>query len=148
MCVIGVYIPHRFRKHAPFQQDTLAQLRAFVNDLPPSMCRVILGDFNCKLAREMKELTGRYSMHQSCDIGGLQLADLMQEQGLTATSTFFRPKHSLDLGSATYLSAKETQKASQIDYILSAKASQEVEISGAVRLRALGTIYPPLWVEI
>ena len=31
MCVIGVYMPHRFRKRAPFQQDTLGQLRLFAD---------------------------------------------------------------------------------------------------------------------
>ena len=64
MCVIGVYVPHRFRKRAPFQQDTLEHLRFFAENLPPSMCRVILGDFNCKLGRkETGQIYGSYPMH-------------------------------------------------------------------------------------
>ena len=111
MCVIGVYIPHRFRKRAPFQQDTLEQLRLFADSLPPSMCRVILGDFNCKIGRkETGQICGEYSMHEESCIGGLQLGDLMREQDLVATSTMFRPRKSLALGSATYINSRKVQK--------------------------------------
>ena len=119
VCVIGVYIPHRFRKRAPFQQDTLEQLRLFADSLPPSMCRVILGDFNCKIGRkETGQICGAYSMHEESCIGGLQLGDLMREQDLVATSTMFRPRKSLALGSATYINNRKVQKATQIDYIM------------------------------
>ena len=119
MCVVEVYIPHGFRKRAPFQQDTLEQLRLFADSLPPSMCRVILGDFNCKIGRkETGQICGAYSMHEESCIGGLQLGDLMREQDLVATSTMFRPRKSLALGSATYINNRKVQKATQIDYIM------------------------------
>ena len=64
ICVIVVYIPDRFRKSAPFQQDTLGQLRLFADSLSPSMCKVILGDFNCKIERnEIGQICGAYVEH-------------------------------------------------------------------------------------
>ena len=57
-------------------------------------------------------------MHEESCIGGLQLGDLMREQDLVATSTIFRARKSLALGSATYINSRKVQKATQIDYIM------------------------------
>ena len=42
MCVIGGYVPHSFRKRAPFQQDTLEQLRLFPDSRPAA--KYVQGD--------------------------------------------------------------------------------------------------------
>ena len=120
MCVVGVYIPHRFRKRAPFQTDTLQELREFLHTIPSSMQVVVAGDFNAKLARNMEGIVGKYAMHPRCDEGGSELASIMRETDLVAASTYFRPKASQSLGNATYVNSKSQAKqtASQIDYIL------------------------------
>ena len=101
------------------EQDTLELLRLFADSLPPSMtlCRVILGDFNCKIGRkETGQICGSCSMHAESCIGGLQEGDLMREQDrdpVATTSTMFRPRKSLALGSATYNNNRKVQKATQ-----------------------------------
>ena len=121
MCVVGVYIPHRFRKRAPFQTDTLQELREFLHTIPSSMQVVVAGDFNAKLARNMEGIVGKYAMHPRCDEGGSELASIMRETDLVAASTYFLPKASQSLGNAaTYVNSKSQAKqtASQINYIL------------------------------
>ena len=87
--VVGVYIPHKFRKREPFQESTLRQLRFVLSALPKRSTVMVMGDFNAKLSRGVKGLTGQYSMHYYNDSGGDELMEIMREYYLFAASTTF-----------------------------------------------------------
>jgi exonuclease III len=118
---VNVYIPHKSRGQAPFQQDTLEQLRALLRRLrkegKASDCLVLLGDFNSRLPRDLAGLTGRYALHPRADAGGMELLDIMRENHLTAASTRFCPsRRRSPRGSTTYID--NFKVGHQIDYIL------------------------------
>jgi exonuclease III len=116
--VIGVYIPHKHRRREPFQESTLKQLRAFLQSLPKRSAIMVLGDFNARLKRDVKGLTGKYSMHYYCDSGGTEVMDIMREADLFAVSTAFQPEKGSALGNATYISKTQGASPTQIDYVL------------------------------
>ena len=94
--IIGVYIPHSNRKQAPFAADTFRQLEQLLSKVSPYMCTLVLGDLNCKLGRDIKNLTGRWCIHKKPNVGGSKLIDVMRKHKLSAASTFFKPtKHPL-----------------------------------------------------
>jgi hypothetical protein len=80
-------------------------------------CLIIMGDFNSRMARSQKGITGKFCMHRDSDIGGEIMAEMCQDLQLFAASTRFCPGKSHPLGAATYISLKH-RKPSQIDYIL------------------------------
>ena len=47
---------------------------------------------SCRLPRDVKGFTGKYAMHAKASEGRLQMMDIMAEQKLCATSTYFKPK--------------------------------------------------------
>jgi len=116
--VIGVYVPHKHRKREPFQESTLRQLRAFLQHLPKRSAVMVLGDFNAKLARDVKGVTGKYCMHYYCDSGGEELMEIMREFDLFAVSTAFQPGKGSALGNATYISKTQGYSPNQLDYVL------------------------------
>jgi exonuclease III len=86
-------------------------LKANSND-----CVVILGDFNCKLGRNINKLAGKWCIHKTPNPEGRQLLEMMQHANLRAASTFFQPKKRKS--NATFLARDSRYKPSQIDYIL------------------------------
>ena len=118
LVVVGVYIPHKFRKREPFQESTLKQLQLFLQSLPKRSAVMVLGDFNAKLKRDVKGLTGKYCMHYFSDSGGTELMEIMREADLFAVSTAFQPEKGSALGNATYISKTEGHSPTQLDYVL------------------------------
>jgi exonuclease III len=116
--VVGVYIPHKFRRREPYQESTLRMLRAFLQQLPKRSAVMVLGDFNAKLKRDVKGLTGKYCMHYFCDTGGTEVMEIMREADLFAVSTAFQPCKGSALGNATYISKVEGAAPTQLDYVL------------------------------
>ena len=118
LLVIGVYIPHKARKREPFQETTLKQLRTFLQSLPARLAVMVLGDFNAKLKRGVKGLTGKYCMHYYSDTGGEELMEIMREANLFAVSTAFQPEKRNARGNATYINKVKGSAPTQIDYVL------------------------------
>jgi hypothetical protein len=116
--VVGAYIPHKHRKRKPFQESTLKQLRVFVQSLPKRSAFMVLEDFNARLKRDVKSLTGNYCMHYFCDSGGTEVMEITREADLFAVSTAFQPKKGSALGNATYISKTQGASPTQIDYVL------------------------------
>ena len=58
--VIGVYMPHTQRKQQPYFSDTLNRLDEVLLKVRNNDCVIILGDLNCKLARNIPKRTGRW----------------------------------------------------------------------------------------
>ena len=96
--IISAYIPHKYRKQAPFQEDTLAELEVLIAEKSvKGDCVVVMGDMNAKLARGMAGLTGKYCMHSEADNGGeslrlTKIMSIMQSRYLSAASTYFCPR--------------------------------------------------------
>ena len=114
--IIGVYIPHKMRKSAPFAADTMKLLETLVLKAKTNDCVVLLGDFNCKLGRNIQKLAGKWCIHKTPNTEGKQLLELMRRTKLTAVSTFFQPRKRKS--NATFLARDPRYKPSQIDYIL------------------------------
>ena len=114
--VIGVYIPHKMRKTSPFAADTMKCLESLLLKVNTNDCVVLLGDFNCKLGRNIAKLSGKWCVHKTPNTEGQQLLDTMRRLKLTAISTFFQPRRRKT--NATYLAKDPAYKPSQIDYIL------------------------------
>ena len=114
--VISIYVPHKFRKCAPFANDTLTQLEQILAKVKSTDCIMVLGDFNCKLARNVPNLTGRWSVHNQSNKVGEDLLDIMRRHKLFAISTFFQPPRNKT--NVTYLPRDKTYKPSQLDYVL------------------------------
>ena len=131
---VVTYLPHKARKRAPFQHETIAELDAFLAEPRwDSVCKVVLGDLNAKLKRGVEGLTGQYSMHYKSDSGGELVMQMMRDQHLFAASTDFRPGKKPSLGSATYIPFKATAKPTQIDHILISTRWRSAVQSCAVR---------------
>ena len=114
--VIGVYVPHKMRKARPFAADTLKLLETLLAKVNTNDCVIILGDFNCKLGRNIAKLTGKWCVHKTPNTEGQHLLDIMRRSKLTAISTFFQPRRRRS--NATYLAKNPYYKPSQIDYVL------------------------------
>ena len=114
--IIGVYVPHKTRKASPFAADTLKCLESLLLKANTNDCIILLGDFNCKLGRNIAKLTGKWCVHKSPNQEGKQLLDMMRQHKLTAMSTFFQPPRRKS--NATYIAKDPQYKPSQIDYIL------------------------------
>ena len=114
--VIGVYLPHSHRKEAPFFSDTLQQLEEVLHKVSIHDCIIVLGDMNCKLARNTPNLTGRWCVHKRCNKAGEEMLEMMRRSNLCATSTMFQPARGKS--NATFLPRDPQYNPSQIDYIL------------------------------
>ena len=119
--LIGVYLPHSCRKQTPYFHDTMGQLSQLLGKVCSHTCVVLLGDFNCKLGRNVEKLTGKWCIHKKPNGNGNKLMDMMRTYNLSAVSTLFQPKRfkvSPSKSNATYLPKDSIYKPSQIDYVL------------------------------
>ena len=119
--IIAVYVPHE-GVVCPNQVQILDDLRQALATLPGKHdCVVVMGDFNVKLPRGKKNLTGNFCMHANASAGGTELLEIMSDHCLTAVSTFFKPSKKATFGNATYHKPEtEGRKRvlGQIDYVL------------------------------
>ena len=136
-------MPHSHRKNAPFANDTLAQLEEVLAKVHSNDCVMVLGDFNCKLARNVPNLTGRWCVHKQSNKVGEDLLDLMRRHNLFAISTFFQPPRKKS--NATYLPRDKIYAPSQIDYVLIsnrwATAVQNCKVKWGVSCQRWGRLY-------
>ena len=128
--VICVYIPHANSTN-PSSADTLSDLDNLLCKVPQSDCIIVLGDFNSRLPRLHKGLTGRWSVHTRADKhgGGVALLELMATHGLVAASTRHKPKRNHT--NATFIQRDTSYKPVQLDYIL----CSERWVTSAIRSR-------------
>ena len=113
--VIATYVPHCKRSN-PSTADTLKDLDNLLEKVNPRDCVVLLGDFNCKLARSVQGATGKWNIHKRASAGGQILHSIMERRNLYAVSTMFQPKR--NKSNATFLSRDTNYGPSQIDHIL------------------------------
>ena len=114
--VIGVYMPHSQRKCKPFPADTLKQLEEIISQVSRHTCVILLGDFNCKLERNISNVTGKWSVHTKYNRVGKNFGELLKRMKLVAISTFFQPTRGKS--NATYLAKDPSYRPSQIDYVV------------------------------
>ena len=113
--VIGIYIPQSKRIN-PDQSNTYDELAKLLRQVSNRDCIILLGDFNSRLARDIDNHTGHWSIHNRNDAGGDRLLEIMRTFTLKCVSTCFQPprKHS----NATYLNVQPQLPPSQIDHII------------------------------
>ena len=58
--IVRVYMPHSQRKKQPYFSDTLTRLEEVLKKVRSNDCIIILGDLNCKFARNIPRRTGRW----------------------------------------------------------------------------------------
>ena len=75
--VIGIYIPQSKRIN-PDQSNTYDELATLLNKVSNRDCIILLGDFNSRLARDIDNHTGHWSIHNRNDDGGDRLLEIMQ----------------------------------------------------------------------
>ena len=109
-------MPHKGRKCKPFPSDTIKQLSSILSKISQHTCVILLGDMNCKLGRNIDNLTGKWCAHKHSNAEGEIFLDLMRRFNLTATSTFFQPPRKKS--NVTYMAKDPSCKPSQIDYIM------------------------------
>jgi hypothetical protein len=133
LIVIFPYIPH-FGRANPSADDTYADLAELMKTLPEWSVKVIMGDFNGRLARAYdytghkrviekdvdveSEVTGCWSVHGSDNAMGKKLRTFLTEHDLVAKSTYFKPARK-KAGAGTYEpfgEAYENRKGATIDY--------------------------------
>ena len=114
--IIGVYMPHAQRKQQPYFSDTLNRLDEVLQQVRNNDCVIILGDLNCKLARNIPKRTGRWCIHKDSNRNGEEMLDLMNRRNLCAISTMFKPLRGKT--NATFVPHDPTFNETQIDYIL------------------------------
>ena len=109
-------MPHGQRKKPPFFSDTMERLEEVLKKVRNNDCIIILGDLNCKLARNTPNRTGKWCIHKESNKLGEEMLDLMSRRDLCATSTMFKPPKRKT--SATFVPRDPIYKETQIDYIL------------------------------
>ena len=62
--IIGVYMPHGHWKKPPFFSDTMERLEEVLKKVRNNDCIIILGDLNCKLARNTPIRTWKWCTHK------------------------------------------------------------------------------------
>ena len=141
--VVGVYMPHSHRKQAPFFSDTLQQLKDVLNNVSDNDCTIIMGDLNCKLARNTSNLTGRWCVHKHSNTAGEEMLEMMRRQKLFAISTMFQPPRGKN--NATFHPRDPKYNPSQIDYILIssrwATAVRDSKVKWGPSIQRWGRIY-------
>ena len=112
--VIGVYIPQKSRKN-PDQNDIYNQLDSLLLNIKQGDCIILMGDFNSRLARDIDNHVGRWSIHKYSDSGGERLLSIMNTISLRCMSTYFQP--SRNHNNATFMNVQSDKPPSQIDNI-------------------------------
>ena len=79
-------------------------------------CVIILGDLNCKLARNIPKRTGRWCIHKYSNKNGEEMLDLMNRRDLCAISTMYKPPRGKT--NATFVPRDPIYNETQIDFIL------------------------------
>ena len=106
-------------------------------------CVIVMGDFNCKLARNVPNLTGRWCVHKNSNKVGEDLLDIMRRHKLYAISTFFQPSRKKN--NATYIPRDKNYAPSQIDYVLVsnrwATAFRDCKVKWGLSIKRWGRIY-------
>ena len=115
--IICVYVPHA-RATNPTRDNILSELDKLLCKVPYSDCIIVLGDFNSRLPRLCKGLTGRWCVHKRADNsgGGKALLELMKNHRLVAASTLHKPKRGHT--NATFIPRDTRYQPTQLDYIL------------------------------
>ena len=114
--IIGVYMPHAQCKQQPYFSDTLNRLDEVLQQVRNNDCVIILGDLNCKLARNIPKRKGRWCIHKDSNRNGEEILDLMNRRNLCAISTMFKPLRGKT--NAKFVPHDPTFNETQIDYIL------------------------------
>ena len=114
--IIGVYMPHAQRKQQPYFSDTLNRLDEVLQQVRNNYCVIILGNLNCKLARNIPKRTGRWWIHKDSKRNGEEILDLMNRRNLCAISTMFKPLRGKT--NAKFVPHDPMFNETQIDYIL------------------------------
>ena len=119
--VIVTYIPPQSR--LVDQKKVYDDLHVVASRISKHDCKVIVGDFNSRLARSDKfnnyadcKYVGRWSIHKKDCNGGVLLRKLMKDNDLCAVSTMFQPGSNRT--NATWVNPNKLFKPSQIDHIL------------------------------
>ena len=91
--VVTVYLPHRGRV-APDQNQTLADVRKVLADIPARDCICLLGDFNEQLKANLDGVTGKWTGGPA-SANASKVTDFLRLHNLIAINTLFSPsKHS------------------------------------------------------
>lgn len=105
------------------QKKVYDDLHVVASRISKHDCKVIVGDFNSRLARSDKfnnyadcKYVGRWSIHKKDCNGGVLLRKLMKDNDLCAVSTMFQPGSNRT--NATWVNPNKLFKPSQIDHIL------------------------------
>ena len=109
-------MPHAGRVQPPFYTDVLEQLDEVLSQVRNNDCVIIMGDLNCKLARNIPNRTGRWSIHTHSNAVGEEMLELMNRRDLSAVSTMFKPPRGKT--NATFVPRDPAYKDTQIDFIL------------------------------
>ena len=112
-------MPHSQRKKPPFFSDTMGRLEEVLKEVRNNCiidCIVMLGDLNCKLARNIPKRTGRWCIHKDSNKLGEEMLDLMNRRDLCAISKTFNPPKGKT--NATFVPRDPAYKETHIDYIL------------------------------
>ena len=83
---------------------------------PKRDIKILLGDFNAKLGREVyyRRTIGKHSLHETSNDNGTRLIDFAASRNIVASSTYFERK---DIHKATWVSPDGRTK-NQIDHVL------------------------------
>ena len=112
---ISVHAPHE-KKEEIVKDEFYEQLEREYNSLPQNDVKIIIGDFNAKVGREMhhRTVTGGHSKHELSDENGLRLVDFAAGRNLKICSTAFPHKN---IHKETWLSPDGTTR-NQIDHVV------------------------------
>jgi exonuclease III len=118
-----VYVPHKNRV-APCPRDTVEELDSLLGTVPEHDCKLVMGDFNCRLPRLQLPHTGRWCIHERADSTGDMVMELLSKHSLAAASTYSQPARGKSNGTfhprsiATDKQLRATKAPCQIDYII------------------------------
>ena len=92
------------------------QLQRTYNKIASNDVKMVMGDMNAKLGREMifRPYLGKHSLHEDCNENGLKLVDFAMGKNLTISSTHFEHKN---IHKATWRSP-DGNTTNQIDHVL------------------------------
>ena len=139
---ITVYVPHKFRTATPQAVDTLHELNALLKTVSKNDCLVVCGEFNCQLRRNIKGLTGKWSMTQKHEDKGhdQELLDVMRTHELFAIDTYTKFKSQKKtwskrkrLCNATYMPKHTERLPTKLDYFLVSQRWQGIVTSSTTK---------------
>ena len=104
----------------------MARLEKVLKEVRNNDCIIMLGDLNCKVARNIPKRKGRWCIHVDSNKLGEEMLDLMNRRDLCAISTTFKPPKGKT--NATFKPRDPAYKETQIDYILIASAVRDSKV--------------------